>query len=363
MIHYLVDGVGLGTSCLALYFVLRVRKTFFLDSRFFIGTANLGFIGILLQQLVSDLTEAPPSEAFYVTMIAETTFSVGFASYLLSRNRGGSGLKELAELLSKPPRSFLAYCLIVTAWVGAARLLQPWQLTSIPTVEAVVYYYYTPEAWYVVSSSILLAAFIVFPVLNLYRQGMHLADSKADHSIRVISLSWAAFGTIAFVQAAIGGSLSFLAQTVGTTLDSFLFIMIALALREPTILSRIISAGEYGHQPVYQSLGPDTIVLYNVASDRRKRVEAFSKEALASGHDAVCFAGKAEVPFYTTIIKEAGPRLIRGAGHVSIQQIDANLDIDASLAPRLLKGQKRTYRLWKFRHWSMWEGPTLNWGT
>ncbi len=333
MVHDVVDSIGLGTSCLALYFVLRVRKTYFLDSRFFMATANLGFIGILLEQLISDLSGAPPSESFYVSMIAATALSVGFASYLLSRNRAVSGLKELTGFLSDPPRPFLAYCLILTAWVATAELLQPWKLTRTSAPEGVVYYYYAPEAWYVASSSILLAAFIVFPALNLYRQGMHLADSKAAHSIRIISASWAAFGVVAFIQATVGGSLSFLAQSVGTMADSFLFIVVAFALREPTILSRIISAGESGRHTVYELLGPDTIVLYNVDSDRKRMVEAFVKQRLASGHDAVCFVVKAELPFYTAIIKEVGLRSIRGGGQVSVQPIDANVSIDPALPP------------------------------
>ncbi len=333
MVHHVVDSIGLATSCLALYFVLRVRKTYFLDSRFFMAAANLGFIGILLQQLLSDLSGAPPSETFYVIMIAETALSVGFASYLLSRNRGASGLKELTGFLSDPPKSFLVYSLVVIAWVGAEVLLQPWKLTRTFAPEGVTYYYHARETWGVVSGSVVLVAFMVFPVLNSYRQGTHLVDSKAARSIRIISASWGAFGAVAFVQATVGGSFSLVAQSVGTIADSLLFIVVAFALREPTILSRIIAAGELGQHTVNELLGPDTIVLYNVDSDRKKMVEAFVKQRLTFGQDAVCFVGKAELPFYTAIIREVGPRSIRGAGQVSIQPIDASIGTNPTIPP------------------------------
>ena len=72
----LADAVALFAGCGALLFVARVRRTYFLDSRFFIGTANIAFNVILAQDLISDLIQVPVSELIFVAAIVATTISI-----------------------------------------------------------------------------------------------------------------------------------------------------------------------------------------------------------------------------------------------------------------------------------------------
>jgi len=124
--------------------------------------------------------------------------------------------------------------------------------------------------------------------------------------MKIISLSWACFGVLTLFQIAAGGLFLPISQSIGSVADSLLFVLIAFALREPTILGRIVTSGETVSQAVYSNPSIDTIVLYNTESDRRNLVETFVKDGLATGQDVVCQVTKAEVPFYRAILKGSG---------------------------------------------------------
>src|SRR3989449_4719738 len=124
--------------------------------------------------------------------------------------------------------------------------------------------------------------------------------------MKIISLSWACFGVLTLFQIAAGGLFLPISQSIGSVADSLLFVLIAFALREPTILGRIVTSGETVSQAVYSNPSIDTIVLYNTESDRRNLVETFVKDGLATGQDVVCQVTKAEVPFYRAILRGSG---------------------------------------------------------
>src|SRR3989442_4623785 len=121
-----------------------------------------------------------------------------------------------------------------------------------------------------------------------------------------MSLCWACFRVLTLFQVAAGGLFLPTSQIIGSVADSLLFVLIAFALREPTILGRIVTSGETVSQAVYSNPSIDTIVLYNSESDRRSLVETFVKDGLATGQDVVCQVTKAEVPFYRAILRGSG---------------------------------------------------------
>ncbi len=229
------DAVALLAGCGALLFVARVRRTYFLDSRFFIGTANVAFNVILAQELISDLVQAPPSQFIFVAAIIATTISIGFASYLLEKTPELSGFSEVRSFLSKPPRAFLAYIGVIGVWGAAGLALAPWSLPQITNDSTIFYYSYEP--WFLALCSILLAAFLILPVANVYRRSRTLSDATAARSLRIISMSWTGFGIISLFQVVMP-----YIQTAGDILEGMLFVFVAFALREPTVLSRIISS-------------------------------------------------------------------------------------------------------------------------
>src|SRR5437773_4555292 len=170
----------------------------------------------------------------------------------------------------------------------------------------VTYYYFSYQIWYVATSALLLVCFVSLPVLSFFHQSKTVQDRKASLSMEIISLCWACFGVLTLFQVAAGGLFLPTCQSIGSVADSLLFMLIAFALREPTILGRIVTSGETVSQAVYSNPSIDTIVLYNTESDRRNLVETFVKDGLATGQDVLCKVTKAEVPFYRAILKGSG---------------------------------------------------------
>src|SRR3989442_1878868 len=78
-----LDFLALTASCSALYFILRAKKTYFLDSGFFIALANVGFIMFLAESTYAHAFEVPVSPLIDTALIAIMASSIGIASYLL----------------------------------------------------------------------------------------------------------------------------------------------------------------------------------------------------------------------------------------------------------------------------------------
>jgi len=78
-----LDLLALSASCIALVFTIRAKKTYFLDSVFFIIAANVGFILFLSDATTSDILNKPPNPYLDTIFIVLTAISIGFASYLL----------------------------------------------------------------------------------------------------------------------------------------------------------------------------------------------------------------------------------------------------------------------------------------
>ncbi len=299
------------------------------------GLANVGFIILLLDTTVSDVTESPSSQVISFSMISVMTISIGVASYLLGsssdRNRGG--VKEFAEFLQRPPPAFVAYMIVIASWTLCTLLVQPWTLNQVITVTGNLVYFYSYPIWYVIASAVLLVSFILLPVMSFYQRAQIVADKRASASMKILSVSWGLFGIITFQSGFLEAFLP-LAQSVGLIADSFLFVLISFALREPTILGRIITAGETVNQAVYSGLDADTIVLYNTESDRRKLIETVVNDGLATGQDVICHVTKAEVPFYRAVLKGSGiVTPSRDGRQVIIQPIETQQSIDPPTIP------------------------------
>ena len=332
---YQLDLIALGTSCLGLYFVLRAKKTYFLDSGFFIGVANVGFIILLLATTIADATKSPLSQVIVFPLISVMATSIGVASYLLGRSddRNRGGVKEFTEFCLRPPIAFVAYLLVVASWTFSTLLAQPWVLNRIMTSTGSIVYFYSYPAWYLVASIILLASFIFLPVTSFYRQALIAADKKASTSMKILSVSWGLFGVITF-QTTFLESIVPLSQSIGLIADSFLFVLNSFALREPTILGRIITAGETVSQAVYSHLDADTIVLYNTESDRRKLIETVVNDGLTRSQDVVCYVTKAEIPFYRAVLRGSGIATPSKNGrHVIIQPVEPSQSTDLPSVP------------------------------
>jgi len=147
-------------------------------------------------------------------------------------------------------------------------------------------------------------------------------EKTASLSIKIISMCWATFGVSLFFQIAAGGFLLPESQSIGFVADSLLFVLIAFALREPTIMARIITAGETVSQVVSSHSEVDAIVLYNTESDRRKLVETFVKDGLSTGQDVVCRVTKSEVPFYRAVLKSSDLPDVSPSRRVTILPIE-----------------------------------------
>ena len=193
----------------------------------------------------------------------------------------------------------------VGVWTASGFIFSPWSLNQT-SLGGVTYYYFSYQIWYIATGALLLVCFVSLPVLSFFHQSKTVQDKKASLSMKIISLCWACFGVLTLFQIAAGGLFLPTSQSIGSVADSLLFVLIAFALREPTILGRIVTSGETVSQAVYSNPSIDTIVLYNTESDRRNLVETFVKDGLATGQDVVCKVTKAEVPFYRAILKGSG---------------------------------------------------------
>ena len=206
------------------------------------------------------------------------------------------------------------------------------------------YYYLSYQIWYIEMSAFLLLCFISLPVLSFYRQSKTVQDKKASVSMKIISVCWAFFGVLTFFQIAAGGSFLPTSQSIGLVADGLLFVLIAFALREPTILGRIVTSGETVNQAVYSNPSTDTIVLYNTESDRRSLVETFVRDGLATGQDVIFQVTKSEVPFYRALLKGSSlTDSALGEHSVTIQPIEgtsAPREINGSL-PASAPGERR----------------------
>lgn len=267
-------------------------------------------------------------------LIAIMATSIGFASYLLrsADENDPRRIWRLRRFASQPPLAFIIFIMAVGVWTAAGFIFSPWSLNQTVLGNA-TYYFYSYQIWYVASSSLLLLCFIGFPVLSFYRQSKAVQDRKASLSMKIISICWAFFGVLTLFQIAAGGLFLPIAQEIGSVADSLLFVLIAFALREPTILGRIVTSGETVSRAVYANPRVDTIVLYNTESDRRSLVETFVKDGLATGQDVVFQVAKAEVPFYRAILKGAAlTDTSLGEHSVTIQSIDG------TVVPREING-------------------------
>jgi hypothetical protein len=282
---------------------MRAKKTYFLDSVFFIIAANVGFILFLSDATTSDLLNKPPNPYLDTIFIVLTAISIGFASYLLRESEGKGGFTELTRFLLRPPKALLAFLVVSIVWAAAALAWQPFTVNSLVSNGETIYFF-SYQDWYILIGSLLLASFIALPVFSFYKQSRRVQDPKASSSIRLISICWACFGLITFFQEALTGGYASLVKSFVSLADGALFLLVSFALREPTVLSRIVTGGEMIFQAVSSSTEEDTVVLYNTESDRKKLVERFVDDGIATRQELVFYVIKSEVPFYRAILKE-----------------------------------------------------------
>lgn len=289
-----IDALALATSSLALFFVARLKSTYFLGSRFFIALANLAFIVVLIQSTAVDVGSWIFQQRLYYAMISVTVTSLGFASYGMKVNSGLTGFKGLSEFIMRPPRQFILYLVIVASW----------------TTLALGSNYNTYERPLLVANLLLLVFFLSMPVLTFYRLSLGTRDPKAAASIKTISISWALFGLVAFVQAVVPPTDPnySLVQSFTQLANGFLFALITFALREPTVLSRMIVTPSESDRGFYFGAAGSGVVLYNIESDRRRIVEEFIETAAELTDPIFCYVAKSEVPFYRALLQEISPQ-------------------------------------------------------
>jgi len=299
------------------------------------------------------LAESTYAEAFDTSvsapigtaLVAIMASSIGFASYLLrsAEETDPRRIWRLRRFISKPPRAFLIFIMAVGVWTALGFIFSPWSLSQTISGNT-TYFFYSYQIWYIASSTLLLVCFISLPVISFYRQSKTVQDRKASLSMKIISICWAFFGVLTLFQIAAGGLFLPIAQEIGSVATSLLFVLIAFALREPTILGRIVTSGETVSRAVYANPRIDTIVLYNTESDRRSLVETFVKDGLATGQDVVFQVAKAEVPFYRAVLKgSALTDTFLGEHSVTIQPIEGTVaprEINGSL-PASVVGERR----------------------
>jgi hypothetical protein len=305
-LNYVLDLVALPTSCLAFYVIIRAKKTYFMDSGFFIGLASVGFICYLVEASYADITASPVSPIIDNTLIGIMGSSIGVASYLLkgSYQKTLSGMSEIKRFIAKPPLPFLLFLAAVWSWTIASLVLQPWMLNH--ATNGGIFFYYTYPEWFVAAGALLLASFIGLPVTSFYRQSRIIGEKTASFSMKIIAICWTMFGVSLFAQIAASALMVPGMQDIGFVADGFLFVLIAFALREPTVMARIVTASEAVSQVVSSRSDLDTIVLYNAESDRRKLVETVVRDGLSKGLKMVCRVTKSEVPFYRAVLKGSG---------------------------------------------------------
>ena len=303
-------------------FTIRAKKTYFLDSVFFIIAANVGFLLFLADATVSDVFYKPPNPYLDTVFLFGTALSIGFASYLLMASDGKGGFGELTRFLAKPPKYLMIFLAIDAIWAFSALAWQPFTVNSL-VANGELIYYFSYQDWYLGISALLLTSFIALPVLSFYKQSHRVQDPKASGSMRLISMCWASFGLITFFQQAVTGTYAGLVKSFVSLADGVLFVLVSFALREPTLLSRIVTGGETIFQAVSSNTAEDTVVLYNTESDRRKLVERFIDDGVATRQELVFYAVKSEVPLYKAMLKGATPENSRHKDQqISIQSID-----------------------------------------
>ena len=322
MVHQILDLLALTASCVALVFTIRAKKTYFLDSVFFIIAANVGFILFLFDTTTSDILNKPPNPYLDTIFIVLTAISIGFASYLLRESDGKGGFTELTKFLIRPPKALLAFLVVAIGWATAALIWRPFTVNNLVSNGETIYYF-SYQDWYILVGSLLLASFIALPVFSFYKQSRRVQDPKASSSIRLISICWACFGIITFFQEAFAGAYASLVKSFVSLADGGLFVLVSFALREPTILSRIVGGREMIFQAVSSSSEEDTVVLYNTESDRKRLVERFVDDGIATGQELVFYVIKSEVPFYRAILKGTATDHSHAKGsQMTIQSID-----------------------------------------
>lgn len=234
-----LDLPPLATSIFALAFLLRTRnRSYFFDTGFFMIIANIGFIILVGQNLASDLANLPPSGFITFSIISLMAFSIGAASYIVPKRQDGV---EEKKILSWP---FLIYTLFLASWTLVTLSLSPWRIIQTDTLQGPAYYY-SYETWFMSFSVVLLLLFVALPIRSFYNRASLLADREAAKSVRIISVSWAFFGVSTFLQTYLAQFSVLTVQTGASILNSGLFLLIALALKEPTVLGRIITSGEF----------------------------------------------------------------------------------------------------------------------
>lgn len=298
-----LDIVALAASCFALYFIVRAKKTFFLDSRFFIGIATVAYIGYVAEATYSDISGQAIWIGLDTALIAIMGASTGTASYLLKNPEQARSTAEsrLKSFIMRPPRAFLGFVAIILTWTIASYEFPPTIQTQTNSSGPIFYLIYSPVL--IGISIVVLASFIGLPVVSFYRQSKVVKEKTASVSIKIISCCWAMFSLSLFFQVIGGGWLNLPAtQSAGFVVDSFLFMLVAFALREPTVLARIITAGETVSQMMSVQSDADTIILYNTESDRKKLIETFVADGLSRGQTVVCRVTKSEVPFYRAVL-------------------------------------------------------------
>src|SRR5438046_10704822 len=114
-------------SCLALYFIIRTKKTYFLDSGFFMGVATVGFTVYLTEATVSDIIGRPVSALADTLLTSVMAISIGIASYVLrdSDQKTPGGVSGLKRSSSRHPLQFVAYAIGVCGWIVAASIAEP----------------------------------------------------------------------------------------------------------------------------------------------------------------------------------------------------------------------------------------------
>src|SRR5690348_1734234 len=154
---YGLDLVALIASFLALYFIVRAKKTYFLDSGFFIGLAEVGFIVYLAEATYADVAGIPVSAFLNTVLVAVMGTSLALASYLLSSSdpKYSGGVSEMKKFISKTPPQFLLFLLIISAWTVSALVAQPWILNQV-SIGGSTYFYYDYPAWFIGVSLLLL---------------------------------------------------------------------------------------------------------------------------------------------------------------------------------------------------------------
>ncbi len=300
-----LDLLALATASIAQFFNLRLKNTYFLDSKFFLTLANTGFIFVILQALIARMISSPPSMVLFILLNSLMATSIGFASFLLERSGGGTGLRELTNFLSGPPKAFTLYLGIVISWTIASIILEPFQLQQTIGPEGPMFYY-TYDSWWLAYTAVLLISFFAGPVYRLYQQSLRVKDSKVVRSMRMLVFSWTGFGIVEFVQGT-AGAYSLLAQDMGALVSGLLFIVISLALKEPTLLGRIISSEEAVSQAVYTP-DADTVVVYKTDSDRKRLLENLVAGSQEKKWDMVFFVPRTDIRLYTSIITGASSK-------------------------------------------------------